>query len=369
MPTVKDNLKQQLETTEEELLSAASTDAERLEEQAYWLEQALRDVTPQEILNRAHALYAKTDGARGLSPHPIRVQNIKEKQPQAARTAPNDLPITVQPGDSLWGILFHEFTSGEHLDDPHFASVFNRLPPAAQAHFVDAVESHVCILVAEERRTKEQTTMFGISDVDALRTGDVLHLASLLKDEELLLHLISKAKEIASVKEEIVQQYGKKAADWLQYHRNEPHTEVKFEEVLYGPAAAHILMELLADELQSLLYKIKQGVILSPHEEELLAESLPPYERKIRDRFTMSASEYIRIRSVVVEALLNAVPPDEKQLALITKSAVRLELLQVPEQEFYKRVRVAQLVRAYAFGKDLRNVTVRQFFRGIVENI
>lgn len=364
MPSVKDNIKNKLSSIEEKLASSLGTTLENeLTEQAYWLEQAWRSEKSKEMLDHAFTLNKKTNGTRGLPPN-ILTEDAKEKHKQEQQSA----SPAVKAGDSLWGVLYREFTSGEHLDDPHFADVFRRLPASAQSHFVDAVEDYITSIITEEKRTKRDENTFSISDIEKLPIGVSLNLDSVLRNEELLLHLIAKAKEIASVKEEIIQQYGKKAADWIQYHQTEPRTEAKFEEILFGPEAAKTHMRIPPDEIQVIISKTKHDTLVTPHEEDMLAEFLPPYERKIRDRFTMSVSEYVRIRSVIIEQLLNAIPVDEKQLAFIAKSAVRLELLDVPEEEFYKRVRVSQLIRAYAFEKDLRNVTVRQFFRGVVEN-
>ena len=367
MPTVKDALNNKLTAAEEQLAAVLGSPAEdQLMEQVYWLEQAMRSVAPQGVLEHAFTLHKETNGVRGL---PNNFLNTRGKENRPASPAPAETPFTtVRPGDSLWGILYRVFASGNQLDDPHFADVFRRLPPSAQSHFVDAVEDHIRSVVVDEQHNKTSAVTFGVSNIDRLQLGASLRLDSVLRDEELLLRLISKAKEITSVKEEIIQENGKKITDWLRYHQAEPHTEAKFEEIVYGLASAAALSDVPPDEIQALLAKAKHGAPLTPREEDILAEYLPPYERKIRDRFTMSASEYIRMRSVVVEKLLEAVPVDEKQLSVIAKSAVRQELLDVPEEEFYTRVRAAQLVRAYSFGKDLRNVSVRQFFRGIVEN-
>ena len=367
MPTVKDALNNKLTATEEQLAAVLGSPAEdQLMEQVYWLEQAMRSVAPQGVLEHAFTLHKETNGVRGL---PNNFLNTHGQENRLASPPPAETPsATVRPGDSLWGILYRVFVSGNQLDDPHFADVFRRLPPSAQSHFVDAVEDHIRSVVADEQHNKVSAAAFGISNIDRLQSGAPLRLDSVLRDEELLLRLISKAKEIISVKEEILQENGKKITDWLRYHQAEPHTEAKFEEIIYGPASAAALSDVPPDEIQALLAKTKHGAPLISREEDILAEYLPPYERKIRDRFAMSASEYVRIKNVLVDKLLEAIPADEKRLSAIAKSAVRQELLDVPEEEFYKRVRTAQLVRAYSFGKDLRNVSVRQFFRGIVEN-
>ncbi|GEM_PF-4856181 len=370
MPSKKE-IELTLEETETALASAAAAEADRLDEQSYWLDQALRSEVPNSVLERAYALHKETNGMRGLAPEvfssvpfPLEKGGREEFVDSNKKTVPE----TAKTGETLWGILYREFASGKNLDDPHVADIFNHLPPAAQCHFVDATEDYIRTRAAEEKRTMHKTISLSAPEVDAIKDGDALNLDSVLKNEELLLHLVDKAKEIAVIMEGVIQEHSKKTAEWMRYHQAEPHTEAKLEEILYGPEAAKTFAEPPADEIFKLMQKVKSGSPVGPHEEKAVAETLALYERKIRDRFTMTTSEYIRIRSLPVHTLLEAVPPDKKQLAFITQNAVRPELLNVPDAEFSKRVRIAQLIRAYSFSKELRTITIRQFFRGIVEN-
>lgn len=257
------------------------------------------------------------------------------------------------PTFTLWGTLDRAFQSGEMLDDKHVSDIYNRLPPAAQTHFIDTIADYIRAAPAEQMLSKKQPS--------------ALDVPSLLTNEALLLSLVEKTKQTTQAKEDAIQQLTRRLADWQRYHQTAPATETLLEEVLYGPDAAKVYARKATDEDEKLIRKALEEGALTPRQDELINMSLQPYERNIRDRLRMMTAEYLRIRHVTVEKLLNAVPPDPKQLALVTQSAVRQELLAVPESEFLKRIRTAALIRAYSFGKELRHVAIRQFFRGIVE--
>lgn len=282
-------------------------------EEAYWLTQTLESENPEDVLKRAFSFWEKSNGKTGLKPFELPAETAKE-------TSPDML--------TLWGMLDRAFQSGEHLDDRHVSDIFNRLPPAAQTHFIDTVADHI--------RASIQKTSYLASDI-----------APILKDETLLLSLVEKTKLTAKSKEENLQRIAQKLTDWLRYHKTEPSTEEKREEVLYG--------------VEALKMYIKNT------QEETNVKATPPNELLIRDRLRMTTAEYLRIRNVSVEKLLDAVPLDPKQLALVTQSAVRQDLLAVPDAEFQKRIRTAALMRAYSCNKELRSVSIRQFFRGVVE--
>lgn len=255
---------------------------------------------------------------------------------------------------TLWGMLDRAFQSGEGLDDQHVSDIFNRLPPAMQTHFIDTVANHIRTAAKEQPRAEK--TSFGASDI-----------APILTDEALLLDLVERTKQTVETKEESVQRLAKKLADWLRYHQTVPNTESTLEEALFGMEAERTLMKKKEDENQKLRQKIGEGGELSHQEDETIALTLLPHELLIRDRLRMTTAEYLRLCRESVEKLLAAVPPDPKQLALVKHSAVRQELLAVSESEFEKRVRTAAIIRAYSFGKELRRVSIRQFFKSVVE--
>ena len=328
MPVVISKIFLEQKLKETNALFESATEKEKqdvLREDAYWLTQALENENPQDVLMRAFSFWEKSNGKTGLKPFEL---SAKEKIKQEI---PPPLPFTkgeITTDLTLWGMLDHAFQSGEHLDDRHVSDIFNRLPPAAQTHFIDTVTNHI-----QESIPKPSYTA---SDI-----------APILKDETLLLGLVEKTKLTATSKEEDLQRVAQKLTEWLRYHETEPVTEEKLEEGLYGAEAARTYMK--------------------NTQEETSAKTLPPRELLIRDRLRMNTAEYLRIRHVSVEKLLDAVPTDQKQLALVAQSAVRQDLLAVPDDEFQKRVRTAALVRAYSCNKELRSVSIRQFFRGIVE--
>lgn len=366
----KQDLQQKLEETEL-LFNTAKNKQERavLRERAYWLRQTIDNEDPASVLERAYMFWKKTNGSTGLEPP----EPEKPKPAEAKVLAISNVSdITVQRGDTLWGILYRELEHGERLDDRQIADIFKRLPPAAQTHFIDAVENRIHTLVEEEMRMKsaetsvDNMTSFRITDTNALQAGASITLDPVLRNEAELLHLVEKTKEIASVKKELIQENSKKIADWLRYHQTEPHTELTFEEVLFGRDAVRDLAKETPDEIQHYIRKAQDGVDLPLNESATLAEWLSLYERNIRDRLLLSTAAYLRARSLSVEELLEAVPVDSKQIALVAKSVVRRDILSVPEDEFWKRIRIAELIRAYTFGKELRLINIRQFFRSIV---
>lgn len=363
----KTDLEQKLEETSA-LFEKAQNEQEKdaLREESYWLWQAVESDNPNDVLRHAFSFWERTNGKTGLKPFEL----------PAKATLPaisNANGIIVQRGETLWGILYREFEHGERLDDRQIADIFKRLPPAAQTHFIDAVENRIHTLVEEETRKKsaeigtDKTTSFRITDTNALPVGASITLDPVLRNEAELLHLVEQTKEIASVKEELIQENSKKIADWLRYHQTEPHTELKFEEVLFGQDAGRAFAKEMPDEIQQYIRKAQNGIELPVNESAALAEWLSLYERNIRDRLLLSTATYIRARTLSVGDLLEAVPADSKQVALVAKSVVRRDILSVPEDEFWKRVRIAKIIRAYTFGKELRLINVRQFFRSIVE--
>lgn len=380
----KQDLQQKLEETEL-LFNKAKNKQESaaLRERAYWLRQAIDDENPTGVLERAYMFWKKTNGSTGLEPpepkkqSPSASNQSRVSPPPTAASAtptPEDANgIIVQQGETLWGILYREFEHGERLDDQQIADIFKRLPPAAQTHFIDAVENRIHMLVEEEMRIKsaetgtDKTTSFRIADTNALPVDTSITLDPVLRNEAELLHLVEKTKEIATVKEELIQENSKKISDWLRYHQTEPHTELKFEEVLFGRDAVRALAKETPDEIRQFIRKAQNSVDLPINESAALAEWLPLYERKIRDRLLLSTTAYLRARTLGVGDLLEAVPADSKQIALVARSVVRRDILSVPEDEFWKRVRIAELIRAYTFGKELRLINVRQFFQSIVE--
>ncbi|TSC78314.1 MAG: hypothetical protein G01um101429_840 [Parcubacteria group bacterium Gr01-1014_29] len=367
----KSDLEQKLEETEL-LFNKAKNKQERtvLRERAYWLRQTIDNEDPASVLERAYMFWKKTNGSTGLEP-----PEPEEPKPAQANipAISNASDITVQRGDTLWGILYRELEHGERLDDRQIADIFKRLPPAAQTHFIDAVEDRIHTLVEEEMRIKstetgtDKTTSFRITNTNALPVGASITLDPVLRNEAELLHLVEKTKEIASVKEKLIQENSKKISDWLHYHQIEPKTELKLEEVLFGQDTVRDLAKEAPDEIRHYIRRAEQGADLPVNESAIVAEWLPLYERNIRDRLLLSTAAYVRARSLSVEELLEAVPADSKQIALVAKSVVRRDILSVPEDEFWKRVRIAQIIRAYTFGKELRLINVRQFFRSIVE--
>lgn len=294
-------------------------------EEAYWLTQALENENPEEMLRRAFSFWEKSNGKTGLRPFEL----PEEILPDPPFPKEGDIATTPSIEElTLWGMLDRAFQNGEYLDDHHVSDIFNRLPPAAQTHFIDTVASYIHASIPK--------TAYTVSDI-----------APILKDETLLLSLVEKTKLTAKSKEEDLQRIAEKLTDWLRYHETEPATEEKREEVLYGAEAANMYIQ--------------------NNEKESNEKILPPNELRIRDRLRMTTAEYLRIRNVSVEKLLDAVPLDPQQLALVTKSAVRQDLLAVPDAEFQKRVRTAALIRAYSCNKELRSASIRQFFQGVVE--
>jgi hypothetical protein len=313
-----------------------------LRERAYWLERAIESEAPETVLERAFSLWSETQGKLGLEPF--------KNQPTDLSSASKAGTGALQPAVStLWGVLYQEFSSGKNLDDPHFSEIFNRLPPSSQTRFVDATKNHIQTRAKDEEKNETDITQ------------------TVLKDEEQLLRLVEKAKEISAAQDQIVEQNSRKITEWLRYHQTEPRTQVAFEEVLYGPEAAKMFEAEQSEEIYKLFTMAKNNARLSEKREQTLADSFAIYEQNIMERFQMKPSEYVRIRNISIGTLLNAVSADPKQLLLIEKSAVRPDLLNIPDEEFKKRVRVARLVRAYVFGKELHHISVRQFFRGIVE--
>lgn len=304
-------------------------------EQAYWLTQAIESEHPDDVLARAFSFWERTKGKTGLKPFPIDALPRKTETLSKESAPPAML--------TLWGMLDRAFQSGEGLDDHHVSDIFNRLPPAMQTHFIDTVTNHI------RTAAKEQT------------------IAPILTDETLLLDLVERTKQTVETKEESVQRLAKKLADWLRYHQTAPNTEHTLEEAMFGMEAEKTLLKKKEDENQKLYKKIGEGGELSRQEDEIIALTLLPHELLIRDRLRMTTAEYIRLCRESVEKLLAAVPPDPKQLALVKQSAVRQELLAVSESEFEKRVRTAAIIRAYSFGKELRRVSIRQFFKSVVE--
>ena len=312
-----------------------------LREEAYWLTQALESKTPEDVLTRAFSFWEKSNRKTGLKPFKLPTEISKEIPPPPAML-------------TLWGTLDRAFQSGEGLDDQHVSDIFNRLPPASQTHFIDTLTNHIRDSFEEQTYVKKTPS-------------DSYDISPILKDEALLLSLVEKTKQTVQVKEENIQRLAQKFTDWLRYNQNAPTTEERLEEALYGPEALKTYMVTDSGENVGLRQKVMEGGALTPKQEETILAYLPAYERLIRDRLRMSTAEYLRLRHVSVEKLLDAVPPDPKQLALVAQSAVRQDLLTVPDTEFQKRVRAAILIRAYSFSKELHHASIRQFFRGVVE--
>jgi len=329
-----------------------------LREEAYWLTQALESKTPEDVLTRAFSFWEKSNGKTGLKPFKLPTETSKEIPPQplpTGRQVPFPKGGNAPPAMlTLWGMLDRAFQSGEGLDDQHVSDIFNRLPPASQTHFIDTLANHIRESFEEQTHIKKTPP-------------DSYDISSILKDEALLLSLVEKTKQTVQVKEENIQRLAQKFTDWLRYNQNAPATEERLEEALYGPEALKTYMVTDSGENVGLRQKVMEGGALTPKQEETILAYLPAYERLIRDRLRMSTAEYLRLRHVSVEKLLDAVPPDPKQLALVAQSAVRQDLLAVPDAEFQKRVRAAILIRAYSFSKELRRASIRQFFRGVVE--
>ena len=345
-------LEQKLNGTSTSFGKAASQEEkDALREEAYWLTQAIENENPDDTLKRAFSFWQTSNGKTGLKPFELPAETPKKIPPPPAEAG--GLPL--EKGENappamltLWGMLDRAFQNGEHLDDRHVSHIFNHLPPASQTHFIDTVTNHI--------RSAIKKTAYTSSDI-----------APILKDEALLSSLVEKTKLTATSKEDDIQQIARKLTDWLKYHEAEPTTEEKLEEVLYGIDAAKAYMKKDVEEDQKLHQHIMEGGALNPQQEETIRGALPRYELLIRDRLRMTTAEYLRIRHVSLEKLLSAVPTDPKKLALITQSAIRQDLLTVPDAEFQKRVRAASLIRAYSFTKELYPASIRQFFRSVVE--
>lgn len=293
--------------------------------------------------------------------------------PETVAPAFEKFEVTVNKGDTIWGILRRQFSSGEGLDDKRVAEVFNKLGPGAQAHFIDAVENNMRAAIEDELRagskTSHKTSVFGITDIDRIQPGQKIDLGPLLKNEDKLLRLVEKARTIGPEKEAIIQKNNAKIADWMKYHRGEPLRENTIDEILYGTKkSSEVKMPAsVLEELAPLLEKTKTESALSSAELETITASLPSYEQRTRERLGIAVDEYIRTRTLRVGELLDAVPTDPAQVRALAKSAVKPPVLDVGESEFWKRVRIAAHIRTYTFGKEMRETTVRQFFRGIAE--
>ncbi|TSC72927.1 MAG: hypothetical protein G01um101470_254 [Parcubacteria group bacterium Gr01-1014_70] len=309
----KEELTKKLTVLNTQFASATDAKKNNLREQAYWLTQALESNDPDAVLRRAFDFWEHSNGKTGLVPF-----ELSDKAPSTTTPSLSD---TMDSDITLWGKLDRVFQSGEELDDRQVSDIFNRLPPITQTHFIDTVMNYI---LADETTAENDFT-------------------ALLKNEERLLDLVEKTKQTVKVKDELIQRVTKKLTDWLRYHQTEPATEAVLEDVLFGRESAKALSD------------------------ESAIDTLQPYEKFIRDWLRMSTTQYMNIRHVLIEQLLAAVPPDPAQLALVTKSAVRQDLLDVPEPEFSLRVRTAAIIRGYTFSKDLRRLTIRQFFRAIVE--
>lgn len=351
----KTDLEQKLKETSalfEKTKSQEKQDA--LREEAYWLTQALESETPQDVLARAFSFWKDTNGKTGLKPFPI-----DPEEPKLINT-PSPVIITPSPEPAspamptLWSILDRAFQSGEGLDDKHVSDIFNRLPPTSQTHFIDTLVNHIHVSFKEQTHGKKTLS-------------DTYDISPVLKDEALLLSLVEKTKQTMQVKGENMQRLAQKLVNWLRYNEAVPITEERLEETLYGPEALRIYKVTESEENIKLRQQIMEGGTLVPKQEETILTYLPAYERLIRDRLRMNTAEYLRIRHVSVKKLLDAVPSDPSQLALVAQSAVRQELVAVPAAEFQKRVRAAALIRAYPFSKELGHISIRQFFRGVVE--
>ncbi len=326
-------LEQKLQETSALSENASPEQKAALQEQAYWLTQALENENPNDMLERAFSFWKRTNGKTGLQPF-----KIIPDEPQPA-SAPPPAMLTV------WGMLDRAFQNGEHLDDRHVSDIFNRLPAAAQTHFIDTVANHI----------RMETSVIAPD------------ITPTLKNEALLLSLVEKTKLTTTNKEENIQQVAKKLTDWQRYHQNEPQTEEKLEETLFGAEAAKVYIRNKTDENQKLRQHVLDGGMLTVKQEESIMRIFPAYELFIRDRLRMTTAEYLRMRHVPVEKLLSAVPTDPQKIELVLQSAVRQDLLAVPDAEFHKRVRTAALVRSYSFHRELYPVTIRQFFRSVVE--
>src|SRR3989344_4406868 len=111
-----------------------------LQEEAYWLGQALENENPQDVLTRAFSFWEKSNGKTGLKPFEL-PQEIplpllfppKTDPSSGGEKGENTPPATL----TMWGIIDRAFQSGEHLDDRHVSEIFNHLPHGAQTHFID----------------------------------------------------------------------------------------------------------------------------------------------------------------------------------------------------------------------------------------
>ena len=387
----KTDIEKKLEETERLFEKTARTEEKNaLRERAYWLWQSLESEVPGNMIEKAVSFWKKTGGKTGLNPNDFpetspRAQPQETKPPgtSPASAASSVKPISlfdeywveVQPGQTLWGMLFCQFGTPGGFDDKRVADIFKKLPPASQAHLIDAVEIHMQSIIEDEHRehakdpSKISSPIFGISDIhETFETAKKINVGPILKDEENLLRLVLQSKDTAALKQEIVLKNSKQMQEWLKYHPSEPLTEEKVDEVLYSIQPTRTeAEEKQSEELNRLIRKVTQGDILIPEEEKQLTLSLPLYEKRIRDRLALSSSEYVHVRHVKVGDLLDAVPVDRKKITIMAESAVRQTLLDVPLEEFWKRIRLVEHIRAYIFGRELRTISIRSFFRGLVE--
>jgi len=264
--------------------------------------------------------------------------------PGKAPSAPTKVEIsgieTAQKGDSLWKMI-------ERQLEARYGEGFTSLDSARKTYIIDAIKDKIA----------ENPTKFGLTDIDKIKVGQKIDFTDIFKNEKEINIIFTKADNLTALQIKNIAQNNEVLRTWVKTHPGEALTSEKIEEILKGG-------KVVPKERLSEFFPEKLGIETSPKALENFMDQLEMENVKM---IGFTSWEYEVIKNLKVGKLLEQIPSDENEAWVLWREGkIGLPHGEIYEEgEFARYFKLAQFIRSFKPGEEIKEMTIRQFLRMI----
>jgi hypothetical protein len=253
--------------------------------------------------------------------------------------APADFIETAQKGDSIWKMAKDQLVK-------HYGEKFASLDQARKTYIIDAIKDKVAA----------NPKAFDLADIDKIKVGQKIDFSSIFADKDEIEKIFNQATALKEAALENIEKNNQLLAEWIKEHPGEELTSAKTDEILAEISEKTASEEVIMPGDQEALQKAELTTLVS--------EKAEAFVRALG----FTPEEYKAIQDLKVEELLEQIP-SKYEAWEIWRGEIPDRTIDLPHHgvygfsEFNKHIKLAEFIRSYHSGEELKKLTIKEFLR------
>jgi hypothetical protein len=250
-----------------------------------------------------------------------------------------DFIETAQKGDSIWKMAEDQLVK-------HYGEKFASLDQARETYIIDAIKDKVAA----------NPKAFGLADIDKIKVGQKIDFSSIFADKDEIEKIFNQATALKEAALENIEKNNQLLAEWIKEHPGEELTSAKTDEILAEISEKTAPEEVIMPGDQEALQKAELTTLVS--------EKAEAFVRALG----FTPEEYKAIQDLKVEELLEQIP-SKYEAWEIWRGEIPDRTIDLPHHgvygfsEFNKHIKLAEFIRNYHPGEELKKLTIKEFLR------